>query len=190
MSHIPTPVPPPLGGAGVVLPTTSLPIVNLFSQTASVTIANTTSETTLTGTGVGSMTIPANLLLVGEMFELTAWGYYTTRPVVTGNLTLRVKAGSTTLASIVQSAIAPNLGTSQWHIEAIMTIRASGVSGSIMTQACGQCQVSSSSTIPVIAVNTSPTSVDLSAGLVLDLTAQWGTADASNSITLTNLVVT
>lgn len=67
----------------------------IFSQTATRTITNTTTETSQFSTGVGTLTLPANFFKVGKTIRLMLRGYISTTG--TPNATIRIKLGSTVI---------------------------------------------------------------------------------------------
>ena len=107
------------------------PVTILFTQTANVVVANTNVETSLVGAGVGSATVPANLLFIGRTLRITARGFFGTH-AVPGNLTLRMRLGG--IAGAIVLATAANTPTGAmsnkaWHLEAEVTCRATGLLG-------------------------------------------------------------
>src|SRR5215475_6457096 len=79
---------------------------NLFSQTTAVTVANTTTETTIIGAGQGSVTIPAVSIAPGSTFRLTAYGFSTSAPAST--LTFRVKLNNATIGTLTTGNLSSN----------------------------------------------------------------------------------
>lgn len=115
------------GGSSTVLgPGTSPPPV--FVQTANVVVTNTTTETTLIGTGFGSSTLAAgyfsvagSILRVHIQFAQTA--------AAGDNSTIRLKLGGTAFAAFA-------MGTTASHaygciVDVIFTAQSVGVSGTI-----------------------------------------------------------
>src|ERR1700743_3537851 len=98
-----------------------MPIINpapnltvLFTQTNTVTYANSTALTNLLGTGLGSTTIPANTLNPGSQIRVKGRGIFST--ALSGpSLVVTLKLGSVTLATATVSSLigsASNLGFS------------------------------------------------------------------------------
>lgn len=159
----------------------------LFVSTASATVANTTSETSIIGTGVGTLTLPANTLSVGRQVHMHLFGYLGT----TGTPTLRIrwKAGSTVLADTTAQTLSASISGNEWF-EAFLdlTCRSVGVTGTVIGQGMFRYHLGAGAagTDMLEALNTSPVTLDTTATQALDVTAQWGTANASNTITGTN----
>lgn len=155
-----------------------------FTQTASVTVANTVTETTLTGSGVGTLTIPANTLVAGGTYRIRADGYIA--DLVTPTLDLKLKLGSTAIDDTSATALVTLTGTSQWTYTGNFTCRTTGGSGTVQTQGLF---AYFNGTTPLVlnSPNTATTTIDTTASQALTLTVTWGTASASNTITCTNL---
>lgn len=174
----------------VLLPATNVvidPAVG-FDQTASVTVANTNGETTLAGAGKGTLTIPANYLTLGRTVRVKASGYYGTTGTPT--LRLKVKFGSTILCDTGANTTGSGISARGWTLEAVITCRTVGSSGAVIGQ--GRVFLSTTHTAGTIddfTPNTSATTVNTQTTQAVDVTAQWGTASPSNTITCTNLTV-
>lgn len=155
----------------------------LFTQAAAVTVANLDTETTLVSTGEGSLTIQKNSFSVGKTFKVKALGFYSTTGTPT--ITLKFKAGSTVLVNSGALATANNSSNAGFSFEALVTVYSLGASGTTYGQGvCIQDNLA-----PQLATNTSTVTLDTTANQALNVTAQWSAASASNTITITNLVV-
>lgn len=154
----------------------------LFTQTASVTVANTTTETTLVGSGVGSMTLPANFLTVGRVLKVRVWGVHS----ATGAPTIRIKVKVGGTAILDTTAVTSNNDTNTaFQVEAWITCRTTGGTGTIIGQ--GKYEEISHAAFPMSA--TATTTVDTTATQAVDVSLTWGTAAAGNTQTATNLVL-
>lgn len=163
---------------------TAIGTANLFTQTASATVANTTAETALSSTGEGSLTLPANYLRVGRTIRVKAWGYHSSTAGPT--IRIRIKLGSTTVLDT--TAINSGNGTNKmWTVDGVITCRTTGGSGTVFGQGF-YAELHPSGTTDSM-VNTGATTVDTTATQAISVTAQWGTANAGNTITCTNLTV-
>jgi hypothetical protein len=69
-----------------------------FTGTADQTASNTASETSITPSGVGTLTIPANFLVAGKTLRIKAGGKYSTDGAAGPDLNLKIKLGSTIIA--------------------------------------------------------------------------------------------
>lgn len=156
----------------------------LFKQTASGTIANSTTETAISSTGVGALTIPANYLIVGTTLRITGYGYHSA--VSSPTIRIKVKFGSTVILDTT-AITSHNSTNEEIRLDALITCRTTGASGTVFAQ--GLYKEFQSPGVDGPMVNTSTTTVDTTASQTISVTAQWGTASASNTITLSNLVV-
>ncbi len=158
---------------------------SLFAATADKTIANTTTETTLFGSGVGSLTLPANFFVAGRSVRVNLYGYIA--GVTTPNIRLRARLGGTqvcdtgAIASVLTLSVVEGL-----LLTAIITCRSTGSSGTVIGQVYweidGNTGFQGSETNATTTVNTT-------ASQALDVTWEWGTASASNTLTITNATV-
>jgi hypothetical protein len=163
---------------------TTVPAV--FVQTQTVSIANTVTETDLTGTGAGSLTLPANFFdAAGETLLITGFGYHS----ATGNPTLQIRIyfGTTVILDTGTDTVTGNSTNDAWDIRAMVTCRSTGVSGSVIGQ--GRWTENGGGLNRFQMVNTSPTTLDTTIAQVFKMTIQWGTADPGNSITMTNFTL-
>jgi hypothetical protein len=103
----------------------------IYVSTASVTVSNTTTETSIIGSGVGSLTLPANYLTAGKLIRVQAGGTITF-PSGTDTITWKLKIGGTIVVQV--GAIDPSAGAvtdGGWTFEAWMTCRTIGSSGTV-----------------------------------------------------------
>ena len=164
-------------------PAATVAAATIFAATADKTIANTAVETTLFGTGVGSLTIPANRFVPGTMIRMVVHGYV----AGTASPGLRIKGfvGATNVVDtgLLSSSIAANHSI---RIECVMTCRSVGVSGAFIGQVLA---VDGPAQLLTGSVTSATQAVDTTAAQTLDFTWKWTTASASNTITITNATV-
>lgn len=156
----------------------------LFSQTSTVTVANSSVETTLVGTGIGSVTIPANYFSVGTTLKIRGYGFHTASG--SPNITVKIKFGS----SIILNTGAQSSGNSTnalVYIDAILTCRSTGASGTLQAQGYYQESGGGINNFPMVNITT--TTFDTTVSQTVDITVQWGTASTGNSISLSNLAI-
>lgn len=154
----------------------------LFSQISTQTVGNTTTETSILGTGTGAKTLPANLLTPGKVLRLKVRGVYSTAAILP-TLTVRVKLGGVTLASQAITNLIVAATNSAFSGEIDIKCRTAGASGTV--DAFGALTYSiSGSTRGFAELNTAltPVVVDTTAALPLDATVQWSAASASNTV--------
>lgn len=157
---------------------------SLFVQTATATCANTTTETTISSTGVGTLTLPANFFVAGKTIKIKGWGYHssTTNP----NLTIKVKFGSTVILTTGAHTM-HNDTNSLWELNADITCRTTGGSGTVFAQGLFADYGTNGDHVQM--VNTATTTISTTSSQAITITAQWGTASSSNTISLSNLTL-
>ena len=160
----------------------------IFTGTADATVADTTAEMSLIPTGIGTVTLPADFLVVGKTIKIDAWGIWT-EDAVPSTLELRAELGGTLLCTTGAQTMVTSEG-GEWHMEVIFTCRSTGVSGTIYSQ--GEVDFMSAFTTSVKhwMRRSATNAIDTTVSNAIDLTATHGAADADNSITTTNITVT
>lgn len=163
----------------------------LFAQTAkSSAITDTVTETTLIGSGVGSLSVPADVFVVGDTYHAKIGGLVASLNNET--IRIRVKSGSVVLADT--GAITLGTCTSNfWEIEMDFTIRAIGAATTAIIITHGQFVYvkDASSAYEGAGFNTiNSTTFDTTISNTLDVTLEWGSASASNSISSDSLILT
>lgn len=153
-----------------------------FASTASKTFSNTTDQTSLIGTGVGTTTLPANFLVAGKTIRVIVRGHYGIDTLA--NLTVRVKFGSTVLCSTAAIGAYPGLSNALFTAVADITCRTTGGSGTVFSQGVVTGFDGTSDIFGM--VSTSTVTIDTTATQAIDVTAQFGTAEATSTITATN----
>ena len=153
----------------------------IFTQTADKTIADTTDETTLFGTGVGTLTLPANFWVVGKTLRIEIHGDFADA----GNPTaqIRVKLDAVELSDSTAIALSGLAGTEEWETEVIITCRSVGGSGTLETVVDWEYETSvGSSAIERLDIGGTLQTVDTTQSDTLDITFEWGTAAAANTL--------
>lgn len=160
--------------------TNPVPFV-IFKQTADKSITNTASETSLFGTGIGSLTIPANMLVAGDYIRVNMQGFLSSANSAE-NFTFKVKMGSTTLVSIT-GAMFPNLSEAVIDITLNIAVRSIGASGSVRPAGNIMIEIRSAGYAAMVRLQTSSDiTIDTTASQTLDITGQWQNDNASNSL--------
>ncbi|MDD1678678.1 MAG: hypothetical protein LUO93_05790 [Methanomicrobiales archaeon] len=155
-----------------------------FAQTQTVTVANTVTETTVCGTGVGTLILPANFLQSGTSIKLSLLGYHSA--VSNPTLRWRVKLGGTIILDT--GAVATRNSTNETiEIRGFITCRTTGVSGTINAQ--GFYTESGAGADVYGMVNTADITVDTTGTLAFDITAEWGTASPSNTLSASIIMI-
>jgi len=160
----------------------------LYTQTDDVTIANTTTETTLlSGASVGTKTIPASTAVAGKVYRFKANGYWNAATTPNNsNFNIRFKLGSITIGT-GSLPVPSDMGVSapaEWDVEVDCIIRATGGSGAV--QISGRFNNSQGSTtfdsFRWSLSSGSAAAIDTTASQAVDFTAQMSIANADNYI--------
>lgn len=156
-------------------------------------IANSTTETII----FPNVTLPANYMADGRLLRVTAYGKHSTTGTPT--LTFRLRWGGvagTTLAASGAMVTGSAVSNAMWSIELLIQTRSNGASGTLL--AVGKARLGEDATSTVGSATNAgaedfmgsagvatpaAVTVDLTADTALALTAQWGTASASNTLT-------
>lgn len=151
----------------------------LFQNTAdSSAVVNTTTETNFDQ----SFTLPANSLTVGKRVRVHACGKYSTTGTPT--FVLRLKAGSVTLVDSGNITASNNATNFRWCFHSGFAVRTTGGSGTVM--ASGDFVVDSTS---AALGDSSTVTISTTATEAVQVSFQWGTADAANTATLQDISV-
>jgi hypothetical protein len=157
----------------------------LFATTTLAGPANTATETSLlSGTGIsGSKTIPANTFLNGTVLQVEVAGIYSTPAVTVDNLTVRVKCGSTVLASKVISGLVVAATNQAARLYFYMHAIGSGASGSLLINTIAEFTGTTLTASEASMVNTAAVAFDFTTSCAFDVTAQWAAAQAGETVT-------
>jgi len=169
-------------GAGVLSWASALR--GLFAQTDDSTpVTATTVETSLIGTGVGTLTIPANGFQVGDSFSAVLIGHLSC--VGTATLHIRVKTATGILLADT-GVMAMNTTTDKhWKLDINFTIKLLGAATVAAISSGGLFAYTKNSGLNFEGVNfsiTNNTTFDTTISNTLVVTAEWNTNNAGNSI--------
>ncbi len=152
----------------------------IFTQTANTSVSATTTETTLLGSGVGTLTLPANFWVPSKTIKIKVTCSDIDTDATPGTWTIRGKYGSTTIVSHAGTPTASQTnGTGDTEI--ILTCRTAGASGTIagyIKTTYGYTGVST-----FMGTTTSTTTVNTTASGAIGVTMQFGNSNAGNNIT-------
>ena len=155
----------------------------LYSQIAnSVPVTATTSELTLIGAGIGTLTVPANSFSQGDSFRADFGGILSTKN--NENIRIKVKSGATILADSGLQSL-PLINNNVWQLSINFTIRQIGGAGvaSIVTLGVFHDVKTANSNQSGFAFNfVNSTTFDTTILNVLDVTAQFSSNSALNNI--------
>ena len=155
----------------------------LFAQTESSTpVSNITFESSLSGPGVGTLTVPANGFNVGDSFHAILTGYISS--VNNHTLQIRIKSDGVVLADTGVITMAGSTNR-HWKLEVYFTIRALGGSGTARIATAGTFMYTKDASTSFEGINFSTetsTGFNTTISNILAITAQWGTASTGDSI--------
>ena len=164
----------------------------IFTQTADATVANTTAEVTLVGSGVGTTTLPANFFVAGKTIRVNASGYFSTAGTGSQTLEMRVRLGgiSGTVVLDTSAHVASTAYTSRlWQVAGIITCRTTGGSGTVFSQGIFISSTSATAAAIVDMENSTTTTIDTTAAQQIVVSADWNSAAAGDTITCTDLSI-
>ena len=164
-------------------------LYGLYSQTVQSATITGTAETSIVGSGVGALTVPANFFTVGDSYHGKIGG----KIGDTSNgddITMRIKAGGTVLASTglftLDTTQAISAGGEGWECELDFTIAAIGATGSICTN--GNFAYSKTNDKKVSGyVFQDVQAIDTTVANTLDVTVEWN--QIGNDIYSANFVL-
>jgi hypothetical protein len=160
-----------------------------------ITVTNTTTETSVLGASQNgsTKTIEAGLARVGRFFIVRVYGAVTTTGTPT--LTVRLKLGSTTIGNTGAVAMANNTASNAaFLIEALISVYTTGATGTVNVPSLKVSYPTSQGG----AMNAfsggagsgpGTTVVDLTVAQTFDVTVQWGTASASNTVQIFTSII-
>lgn len=154
----------------------------LFAQTGNSTTITGTTERTLIDGGVGTLTVPANGFKVGDSFRAIFGGILNTGNNQT--IRIRVKTGNVTLLDSGVKTIT-NITNNVFNLNIDFTIRQIGAAGTASIVSLGTFHYlkTVNGTTEGFGFNTvNNTTFDTTISNTLDVTVQWGSTSASNTI--------
>lgn len=161
---------------------------NLFTQTASQTIVSTVTETTLFGSGTGTLTLPANFWTVGKTVRITIRG--TLGNTGTPTAQIRVKTQGVTVLDTTAVAMVSVTAPESFTINVLLTCRTTGATGTVTGSGLILHHGGTAfATVLGMDIPTATGTVNTTTSGTLDVTWQWGTSSASNTITSANSTV-
>lgn len=159
----------------------------IFTQTQNVTVANTVTETTLIGTGIGTVTLPANFFTAGKTLLIRLRGYFSTTGAP--NIQFKLKHGAVTLVDSGAFATPANVANQLFDLYWVITCYTTGATGTVWTQGQGTLYGAHASSTMFDMETTAAVTIDTTASGAMDATVTWGTANPSDTITATNFSV-
>lgn len=163
----------------------------LFTATASATVSNSVAETTILGSGVGSLTLAANALIAGKTIRLVVGGVYSTPAAASPSLIFKIKLGSTVVATFTTTTLHSGATNERFCVEVLITCRTTGASGTVMVDGEVSYQTVTAGVMGIDPLNNAgaTTVVDTTTSQAIGVTVQWDSATSSRSITGTVVIV-
>ena len=161
------------------------PSIGFYAQTVrSTTITNTTTESSIVGSGVGSLSVPADTFIVGDSFHAKIGGIISAQNG--DGITIRIKTGSIVLASTGLISLEPvtNLG---WEIEIDFTITKIGAIGEMSTNGNFAYNRNTGSLEGFVFQDVQ--NIDTTIANTLDITVEWNQAKTADEIYSSNFVL-
>ncbi len=160
-------------------------LYGLYSQTVnSATVTNTIIETSVVGSGVGALTVPANFFTVGDSYHGKIGGVISAQNG--DDVTLRIKTGGVVLASTGAINLSPVTGLG-WELEIDFTIAAIGATGTICTNGNFAYNRDTGSLEGFVFQDVQ--AIDTTILNTLDITVEWGQAKTQDQIYSANFVL-
>ncbi len=160
------------------------PSDGLFAQTANSTaVTGTTVESSLINGGVGSLIFPANGFSIGDSFNGELSGVIDAANNQT--IRIRVKSGAITLLDSGVQNLTSSITDDIWTLNIDFTIRQVGAAGVASIASFGRFTYTkvNNGNVEGFGMNTiNSTTFDTTISNTLDVTVQWGSNNAGNSI--------
>ena len=163
-------------------------LYGLYSQTANSATINTTGEQSIVGSGVGSLSIPADAFIVGDSFHAKIGGVLNaTGGGGRSELIVKIKTCAIVLAStgVFDLDTATNQG---WECELDFTIATIGATGSICTNGNFAYVKDNDRKVSGYIFQDVQT-IDTTISNTLDITVEWNVLNAGDDIYSANFVL-
>ena len=160
-------------------------LFGLYAQTVqSATVTNTTTETSIIGSGVGGLTVAPNTFELGASYHGKIGGLISNQN--NDDITVRIKKDGDVLATtgLITLETTSNQG---WECELDFTIASLGASGSIVTNGNFAYNRNTGSLEGFVFQDTQP--IDTTVSNTLDITVEWGQAKNQDEIYSANFVL-
>lgn len=159
----------------------------IFAQTANKTVADTASETSIIGTGSGEMNLAANYFTTGKTIKIKVAGIYSLPGAGAPTILVKIKLGSTVIASVTTTALALSASALRFEALATITCRTTGATGTVMTDGGIEYKVNGATQPLFDSLNNggATTTIDTTTSKLVDVTVTWDSASADRTITST-----
>lgn len=161
----------------------------IFTATADKTVTNTTAETSVVGTGIGSLTLPSNFFVPGKTVRIAGGGVYSAA-FSPGNLTIKIKYGATILATAVITNLLTSASNDAFQFSATITNRTTGSSGTVITDGnVSYDNAAGGLARSFAAINNAgaTATINTTTSNLIDVTATFATQSTSNILKITDV---
>ena len=165
--------------------TSNATLYGLYAQTVvSATVTNTTTETSIVGSGVGSLTVPASTFLRGDSYHAKIGGVMSAQNG--DDITINIKTGATVLATTGAISLSPVTALG-WELELDFTIASLTATGSMCTNGNFAYNRDTGSLEGFVFQDVQ--TIDTTIANTLDITVTWGQAKTQDEIYSANFVL-
>jgi len=153
-----------------------------FEQTQSVTVAGTTTPTSVFGTGQGTRVIAANTVQVGSQYEIEIYGYYVA--AVAQTLDYKIEMMGLSLSPGVTPIPPATVTNSAFRAKFTMTVRTLGASGQAILDGYVKFDNNNGTNVTYEFNSTSIHTIDTTSAHTNDFVPNWSSNSGSNSLTV------
>lgn len=173
-------------------PVTAPGVPPQYMALADVTVANTTTETSvLSATALGSTVLAAGRLLAGTTLQVQGGGVYSIPALTPGGATIRVKLGGVTVASATVGNLIGGVTGAAFAFDCAIVCRSTGASGVVASVGGLNFATTAGGRVFSDLLNgASNVTVNTTQPLTLDVTFAWDVASASRTMTVRGAIVT
>lgn len=164
----------------------------IFTTTGDMKDSNTTTDTNIITTGVGTSLLPANWFRVGKRLKFRAIGYFTTKTPTPGAVTITYKLGTTAILTTGAITFSAGATGNYWQTDASITCRTAGAPGTVSGSSCFMFQDAAAGNDPILGVpmvNKAPISLTTTGALQFGFFVKWATADVANLFVCTSFIL-
>jgi hypothetical protein len=160
----------------------------IFAQTVQSATINTIGEQSITGTGVGTLSVPANIFKVGDSFHAKIGGVINaTGGGGRSEITFNIKNGASVLATSGVFDLDDAINEA-WELELDFTINSIGASGTIATNGNFEFTKTNDRKLSGTVFQDIQT-IDTTVVSTLDITVEWNVLNSGDDIYSSNFVL-
>ena len=141
----------------------------------------------IVSTGIGGVELLKNGFTVGKTYRVSGAGVFSNTGTPT--LDIKVKLGSTAILDTGAITTVTTASNREFYFQGLITVTVLGSSGAVNAQGLFHETATTGAGKVYPMANAAAVTVNTTTNQTLSVTAQWGASSASNTITLTNLVL-